>query len=148
MCEYVATMQSFKAQGFYYCSSTWAGIISIPGSPKTWTWKLSSILQPQITENHKIVPKMDPRRLSKSTLKSIKTDIWATVCPLGVPLDPRITKMVSRVPKNDFQGLQNDTFRLKKWHISVVNLSAQSFPILHSAISSLPIWYQLLAACF
>ena len=88
-----------------------SGIISIPGSPKTWTWKLSSILQPQITENHKIVPKMDPRRLSKSTLKSIKTDIWATVCPLGVPLDPRITKMVSQVPKNDFQGLQNDTFR-------------------------------------
>ena len=88
-----------------------SGIISIPGSPKTWTWKLSSILQPQITENRKIVPKMDPRRLSKSTLKSIKTDIWVTVCPLGVPLDPRITKMVSQVPKNDFQGLQNDTFR-------------------------------------
>ena len=88
-----------------------SGIISIPGSPKTWTWKLSSILQPQITENRKIVAKMDHRRLSKSTLKSIKTDIWATVCPLGVPLDPRITKMVSQVPKNDFQGLQNDTFR-------------------------------------
>ena len=88
-----------------------SGITSIPGSPKTWTWKLSSILQPQITENHKIVPKMDPSRLSKSTLKSIKTNIWATVCPLGVPLDPRITKMVSQVSKNDFQGLQNDIFR-------------------------------------
>ena len=88
-----------------------SGIISIPGSQKTWTWKLSSILQSQITENHKIMPKMDARRLSKSTLKSIKTDIWATVCPLGVPLDPRITKMVSQVPKNDFQGLQNDTFK-------------------------------------
>ena len=88
-----------------------SGIISIPGSPKTWTWKLSSILQPQITEHHQIVLEMDPRRLSKSTLKLIKTDIWATVCPLGVPLDPRITKMVSQVPKNDFQGLQNDTFK-------------------------------------
>ena len=86
-------------------------VISIPGSRKTWTWNLSPTLPPQITENHKIVPKMDPRRLSKSTLKSIKTDIWATVCPLGAPLDPRITKMVSQVPKNDFQGLQNDTFR-------------------------------------
>ena len=88
-----------------------SGIISIPGSPKTWTWKLSSILQPQITENHKIVPNMDPGRLSKSILKSIKSDIRATVCPLGVPLDPSITKMVSQVPRKEPQGLQNDNFR-------------------------------------
>ena len=91
-----------------------SGIISIPGSPKTWTWKLSPILPPQITENHKIVPKVGPRRLPKSTLKSIKMDIWASVCPLGVPLDPRITKMVSQVPKKEPQGLQNDSFRYKK----------------------------------
>ena len=88
-----------------------SGIISIPGSPKKWTWKLSPILPPQITENHQIVPKVGPRRLPKSTLKSIKTDIWASVCPLGVPLDPRITKMVSQVPKKEPQGLQNDSFR-------------------------------------
>ena len=56
------------------------------------------------------VPKVGPRRHPKSTLKSIKTDIWASVCPLDVPLDPRITKMISQVPKNDFQGLQNNTF--------------------------------------
>ena len=86
-------------------------IISIPGSPKTWTWKLSPILPPQITENLKNYQKMDPRRLPKSILKSIKTDIWASVCPLGVPLDPRITKMVSQVPKKHPQGLQNDSFR-------------------------------------
>jgi hypothetical protein len=52
-----------------------------------------------------------PRRLPKSTLKSIKIDIWASVCPLGVPLDPRITKIVSQVPKKEPQGLQNDSFR-------------------------------------
>jgi hypothetical protein len=47
-------------------------------------------------------------------LKSIKMDIWTSVCPLGVPLDPRITQMVSQVPKMEPQGLQNDSFRYKK----------------------------------
>ena len=47
----------------------------------------------------------------KSTLKSIKVDIWASVCPLGVPLDPRITKRVSQVPNKEPRGLQNDSFR-------------------------------------
>ena len=65
-----------------------SGIISIPGSLKTWTWKPSPTLPSQITENHWIVIKVGSRRLPKSTLKSIKTDIWASVCPLGVPLDP------------------------------------------------------------
>ena len=88
-----------------------SAIISIPGSPKTWTWKLSPILPPQITENRKIVPKVGPRRLPKFNLKSLKMDIWASVCPLGVPLDPRITKMVSQVPKKEPQGLQNDSLR-------------------------------------
>ena len=88
-----------------------SGIISIPGSLKTWTWKPSPTLPSQITENHKIVPKVDPKRVPKSILKSIKVDIWASVCPLGVPLDPRITKMVSQVPKKEPQGLKNDSFR-------------------------------------
>ena len=57
------------------------------------------------TPNHRKSQKMDPRRLPKSILKSIKTDIWASVCPLGVPLDPRITKMVSQVPKEEPQGI-------------------------------------------
>ena len=88
-----------------------SGIISIPGSLKTWTWKPSPTLPSQITENHKRVPKVDPKRFHKSTLKSIKVDIWASVCPLGVPLDPRIIKMVSQVPKKEPQGLKNDSFR-------------------------------------
>ena len=91
-----------------------SGIISIPGSLKTWTWNLSPILPPQITENRKIVPKVGPRRLPKSTLKSIRVNIWASVCPFGAPLDPRITKMVSQVYKKDTQGLQNDEFRHRK----------------------------------
>ena len=46
-------------------------IISIPGSTKTWTWKLSPILVSKITENHKIMPKVGPRRLPKSRQKSV-----------------------------------------------------------------------------
>ena len=88
-----------------------SGIISIPGSLKTWTWKPSTTLPSQITENLKMVPKVDPKRLPKSILKSIKVDICPSVCPLGVPLDPSITTMVSQVPKKDPQGLQNNTFR-------------------------------------
>ena len=88
-----------------------SGIISIPGSPKTWTWELSPILPAQITENLKNYQKMDPRRLPKSILKSIKTDIWTPRCPLGVPLDHRIIKMVSQVPQKVPPGLQNDSFR-------------------------------------
>ena len=42
------------------------------------------------------MPKVGPGRLPESEKKSIKTDIWASVCPLGVPLQPRITKMVSQ----------------------------------------------------
>ena len=46
--------------------------------------------------------------------KSLKLDLWASMCPLGVSLDPRITKMVSRVPKMESQGLQNDSFGCQK----------------------------------
>ena len=88
-----------------------SGIISIPGSLETWTWKPSTTLPSQITENLKMVPKVDPKRLPKSILKSIKVNIRASVCPFGVPLDPRITKMVSQVPKKEPQGLQNNSLR-------------------------------------
>ena len=88
-----------------------SGIISIPGPPKTWTWKPSPILPPQIKENHKIVAKVGPKSFPKSSLKWIEVNIWASVCPLGVPLDPRITKMVSQVPKKEPQGLQNNSFK-------------------------------------
>ena len=71
-----------------------SGNISLPGSPKRWTWKLSPTLTPQITENHPIVPKVGPRRLPKWIQKSIQIDIWPSVCPLRAPLDPMITKMV------------------------------------------------------
>ena len=90
-----------------------SGIISIPESPKRWTWKLSPTLTSQITENHPIVYKVGPRRLPKWTLKSIKIDIWPSVCPLGAPLDPMITKMVPQVPKIKPEGSQNDHFRYK-----------------------------------
>ena len=58
---------------------------------------------------------MGPRRLPKCILKSIKIDIWPSVCPLGVPLDPMIEKMVAQVPKIEPEGLQNESFRYKKY---------------------------------
>ena len=63
--------------------------------------------------NHRKITKgaqSDSQGTPQITLKSIKLDLWASVCPLGVPLDPRITKMVSQVPKKEPQGLQNDSF--------------------------------------
>ena len=80
------------------------GIIFLPRSLKTWTWKLSPILPPKITENHQNVSKVGPRRLPESTLKSIKLDL-RNLCVLKcLLLDPRVAKMVSRVPKMEPPG--------------------------------------------
>ena len=49
--------------------------------------------------------------LTQSILKSLKIYTWTSKCPLGDPLDPWITKMVSQVPKMEHQGLQNASFR-------------------------------------
>ena len=57
-------------------------------SPQTWTWKLPPTLAPKIMEKAQNVPKVGPRRLPKCTLKSIKINIWPSVCPLGAALDP------------------------------------------------------------
>ncbi len=105
-----------------------AGIISIPGSPKRWTWKLSPTLTSQITENHPIVFKVAPRRLPKCTLESIKIDIWPSVCPLGAPLDPMITKMVPQVPKIQPEGVQNDNLWYKKLHFNSQPASSSLHP--------------------
>ena len=43
---------------------------------------------------------------ARKRTESIQIDIWASVCPLGVPLDSSITKMVSLVPQMEPQGLQ------------------------------------------
>ena len=58
--------------------------------------------------------RVGPRRLPKCTLKSIKINIWPSVCPLAVPLDAMITKIMPQVPKINREGLQNDSFRHKK----------------------------------
>ena len=78
----------------------------------------------RITENQTIVTKVRPRRLSKCNLKSMEIDIWPSVCPLGAPLDPMITKMVAQVPKIQPEGLQNDNLWYKKTPISVANQPA------------------------
>ena len=91
-----------------------SGIISMPGSLKTWTWKHSSILASQITEKSEKGAQSDSQGTPKIILKSLKIYTWTSKCPLGDPLDPWITKMVSQVPKMKPQGLQNDSFKYKK----------------------------------
>ena len=72
----------------------------------------------------------------------MKTDIWAAVCPLGVTLDPRITKMVSQVLRKSSRRRQNHSLSYKEQPIAVINLSKaagyqeDSFPV----ISKLPIY--------
>ena len=98
---------------FEHIQTLHSGIISIPGSPKTWTWKLTLTLVAKIMEKSTNMYKVGPRRLPKCILKSIKMDTWTPMCPLGVPLDPWITKVVPRVPNMEPQGLQNDSFKYK-----------------------------------
>ena len=91
-----------------------SGIISIPGSPKTWTWKQSPILAPKTTDKSQKGAQSGSQETPKMTLKSIKMHTWTSKCLLGEPLDPWITKMVSQVPKMESPGLQNVSFRYKK----------------------------------
>ena len=82
-----------------------------PWATKIMDLATVSFLSSQITENRKNVTKVGPRKLPKCKKKAIKTDIWASVCPLDGPLDPRITKMVSQGPKKELRGLKNSWFR-------------------------------------
>ena len=86
------------------------GIISIPGSLKTPTWKLSPRLAAQITEKSQKGAQSGSQETPNMTLKSIQMYTWTSKCLLGDPLDPWITKMVSQVSKMEPQGLQNDSF--------------------------------------
>ena len=74
---------------------------------------------------------MNPRRLPKCTLKSIKINIWPSVCPLGAPLGPMITKMVPQVPKTNPEGLQYDSFRNKKYQF--LQPTSQQLPVFKGA---------------
>ena len=60
-----------------------SGHMSIPGSLKTWTWKLPPILASQITENHKKVSKVGPRSLPKCILKSVDPLVGVSRTRLG-----------------------------------------------------------------
>ena len=91
-----------------------SGIISIPGSPKTWTWNQSPILAPQITEISQKGTQSESQKPPTMILKSIKMHTWIPKCLLCDPLDPLITKMVSQVPQIELRGLQNDSFNIKK----------------------------------
>ena len=68
-----------------------SGIISIPGSPKTRTWKQSPILAPQMTEKSQKGAKSEPQETPKMILKSLEMHTWTSKCLLSDPLDPRIT---------------------------------------------------------
>ena len=53
-------------------------------------------------------------------------DPWTPMCPLGVPLDPWITKVVPRVPKMEPQGLQMTVSGIKS--DPVPQSTSQQFP--------------------
>ena len=65
-----------------------SGFISIPGSPKTWSWKQSPTLPPQITEksqkglqiDSQESPQMDPK-IDKNRLLDLQVPGW---CPFGI----------------------------------------------------------------
>ena len=69
---------------------------------------------------------MNPKRLPKWIQKSIKIDSWTPMCPLGVPLDPWITKVVPRVPKMEPQ--------VSKMTVSII----KSNPVLQSTSHQFP----------
>ena len=104
-----------------------SGIISIPGSPKTWTWNLSPILPPRLTENHKIVPKVGPKRLPKSNLKSIKVDTGPQCVHWVSPWTPGSPKWCPRYPKKSLQVSK------------ITVLSGKSDPFQQSTCQQLPV---------
>ena len=72
--------------------------------------------------NHEHDCKVDPRRLSKWTLKLINMDIWISRCLLR-PLHPWITKMVTQGTQNGASRSPN-SLGYKKSPISAGNQSA------------------------
>ena len=81
-----------------------SGIISIPGSLKTRTWKQSPILVPQMTEKSEKGAQSASQGTPKIIPKSLEIYTWTSQCPLADPLDLWITKMVSQVPEMEPQG--------------------------------------------
>jgi len=78
-----------------------------PWITKTWTWKLSPILAPKITDKSQNGAQSGSQEAPKMTLKSIKMHTWTSKCLLGDPLNPWIAKMVT-------QGTQNGASRSPK----------------------------------
>ena len=111
-------VKPFKNISFYHVYSAYChGILaSFPSRDhqKTWTWKQSPSLAPQITEKSKKGAQSGSQGTPKMTLKSIKMHTWTSKWQLGDPLEPWITKMMPQVPKMEPQGLQNVSFRYKK----------------------------------
>jgi len=48
------------------------------------------------------------------TLKEIKMDTWTSRCPVGVPVDPWITKMDTQGTQNGVSRCANDSFLREK----------------------------------
>ena len=84
----------------------------MPGSPKTWTWKQSPILAPQITEKSQKGAQSDSQGTPKMILKSQKMHTWTSRCLLADPLNPPITQMIT-------QGTQNGLSRSPECQIWV-----------------------------
>ena len=85
-----------------------AGIISIPGSSNTWTWKLPPIWAIKVTKQiTNMCPRWVPGDSNNFTKMDKQMDTWTSRCLLGVLVDPLMTKMFT-------QGTQNVPSRSPK----------------------------------
>ena len=87
-----------------------SSIISIPGSLKTWTWKLSPILPPQITEKSRNCTQSRFQEAPKIHPKIDKNLHLGLSVSLGCPLGPQDDQ-------NGVQGTQKGTSRSPKSQI-------------------------------
>ena len=95
----------YAAIAFWHCFH--------PGSQKTWTWKLCPILLSQIIESRKIMPKVGPTRVSKSSLKSIEMESGPRSVSLVPPWAPGSRKWCPRYFKRGLKVIKITDFLMK-----------------------------------
>ena len=104
-----------------------SSIISIPGSPKTWTWKLSPILPPQITEKSRNCTQSTSQEAPKIHPRIDKNGNLGLSVSIGCPPGPQDHQNGAPGTHKGAQRSQKASFFRKKWTISVVNLSCWNF---------------------
>ena len=98
------------------------GVLPQPGRPRESLQKTSNFKpalktlkhqkksEPKVTQSHQNVTHRPPSGHQISEYVEFKPSLSDPNASIGCPLDPWITKMGSRVPKMEPQGLQHDSF--------------------------------------